>query len=32
MRVGWGRREFGVVYAIYILFSVGKAEGGVELV
>ena len=32
MRVRWGRWGFGVVYVMYIWFSVGKAERGVELV
>ena len=30
MRGRWGRWEFGL-YAIYVLFSVGKGERGVAL-
>ena len=31
MRVGWERWEFGVVYAVYNLFSVGEGERGARL-
>ena len=32
MRVGWERWEFRFVRAMYMLFSVGKGERGVQLV